>query len=454
MKHHLKRHHRMAIWHLMEHRSAALFAGLGLGKTLCALLAFIRLKQLGLARSVLIIAPMRVATLTWPNEIEKWAVTRGLTYSNLRTAEGMAELRSGTSDVYLINYDQLTKFAKAYLRKTAEFPFQIVIYDELTNAKSPGSKRINRVRKHLAPWKGIRYRWGLTGTPTPNGIDELFGQIRLLDGGKRLGKAHQMFMDTYFKPVGYMGYSWEPLPGSKGKIKDRIRDITLSLPSEEYADILPPITEDIEVPLPKEARAIYKEMSKKLVSVLDNGKEVVALSAAVLVNKLLQITGGCVYHEDKSVSNLHNAKLVALGKLVKKYQGEPVIIACNYIHEKKRILKAIPRAVEFENTTAFLAKWNKGRVPVLVTHPKSLGHGLNMQAGGRIIIWYSIPWSRELYDQLNGRVARTGQELRCLLFRILCPGTMDDAVAETLREKHVGQSALMRTLHNYRKLMR
>ena len=448
MKFEPKVHHHLSIRHLLRHPQAALFAGMGLGKTASTLTAFATLQALGEVRAMLVVAPLRVACLTWPNEIEKWDHTTHFRWANLRTKDGQQALKNGSADIYLTNYEQLQKMGTTMLPSKA---FDLVCFDELTAAKNHNSKRINAVRKKLPA-----RRWGLTGTPTPNSPMELFGQIRLLDGGKRLGPAFTMFRDTYFNQMDYMGYTWEPKPGAEQRIYERIADITLSLPQEEYSGIPAPITHDIEIPLPAEAREQYEELESKLVLLLKDETEVVAQSAGVLVNKLLQVTGGAVYREDKTVAVIHDAKLRAAVKFCRAQVDDnewPTIVVTHYKHEQERLLKALPDARRFDDREGFLARWNAGKIPLLVVDPRTLSHGLNMQQGGHHILWYSVNHSREQYDQLIGRLARPGQKNQVHVTRLLCPGTIDDAVVETLRQRESGQRGLMTTLRNFQRLL-
>jgi SNF2 family DNA or RNA helicase len=446
----LRPHDRQSIGWLMEHKEAALFAGMGLGKTANTLLAFDGLRMMGLASAALIVAPMRVSTLTWPNEVAKWAETRHLRIAQLRTSEGMSALRSRSADLYLTNYERLPSLAEGYLKQPGRYAFDTVIFDELTAAKSHNSKRINRVRRLLTEERGVIRRWGLTGTPTPNSLLELYGQVRLLDGGKRFGPSFGAFQSAYFESTDYMQYNWVPKRGAKEKLYAAISDLALSLPTAEHMDYPEPVINDVMVPLPDEAREQYEELSKKLLIMLSDETEIVALSAGALLQKLLQVTGGSVYREDKTVATIHDAKLRKLKELVRKADG-PVLIGCNYIHERERIARELP-AIQFINSPAFLDSWNSGKYDALVAHPKSLGHGLNMQGGSHTIIWYSLPFSRELYDQFNARLARSGQKNRVIIHRILCPDTVDEAVVEALRQKDEGQQALMNALHNFKLL--
>lgn len=451
----------LAIEHLLHNERAALFVSMGLGKTAATLEAYSQLMLSGVTVGALIVAPVRVCNLTWPDEIKKWSNYHWFKVANLRTEEGWQALLNRSAHLYLINYELLPKLMEKYLHgRRGAFAFDTVIFDELTKAKNPDSKRIKMLSTYLHK---VPRRWGLTGTPNPNSLLELFAQVRLLDDGARLGRSYAQFRDTYFTATDYHGYNFQLNPGADEKIYGRIADLALVLRSSDYLDIPDTILEDIEVPIPAKARKHYDQLQEELLTHLtEHGLDVVAPNAAVLAGKLLQVTGGAVYVEDiqdetitRKTIELHDAKLQALERLLKRLD-EPCLVICNYRHERERILKRIAGSVTFtgaRDEAALLARWNSGAIKCLVADPRSIGHGLNMQAGGRVVIWFSLNWSRELYDQTNARLARRGQSKVPLIYRLLSPGTMDDAVAETLRTRMEGQSALLQSLVNLQKLL-
>lgn len=451
----LEPYQELAVRHLLDHERAALFMGVGLGKTLTTLTAFDGLRTMGDAQSMLVVAPLRVCNLTWPNELAKWPQFSHLKLANLRTKEGWKAFQRSEADVYVVNYDMLPRVAEA-LEDMGSCPFDIICFDEMTRAKNHQSKRINVLRKVLPAQ--VR-RWGLTGTPTPNSLLEIFAQIRLLDNGKRLGKSFDQFKRTYFHAVDYMEYDWRPNPGTLEAINAKIADMALTLLSSDYLNIPDTTVEDVEIALPDAAKDAYETMERDLLLAIgdDPNNLIVSPNAAVLVNKLLQITSGSVYNERGEAQVIHNKKFNALGVWLGNHPGENVLIAYNYRHELAQ-LRQLPGAVAFEDykTPAKMAelekKWNAGQIERLLVHPQSVGHGLNLQYGGSTVVWFSPVWSRELYDQLNGRVARRGQTKPTRIVRILCPGTMDDAVVETLRERDLGQKALLTALRNFRQL--
>ncbi len=448
----LENYQRLLHDHLVANDRAAGFCGVGIGKTATTLAAFRTLMTEGAAKSMLVIAPLRVANLTWPNEIKKWSCFQGLRYEHLRN---LKDKPSRKAHVTFTNYDRLLRTVRVgqdfqSIPRLADLSsWDVICFDEITRAKNPASAQINALRPLL---NGHMRRWGLTGTPRPNSLLELFAQIRLLDDGKRLGPSFDQFKRTWFEPEDYMEYRWNPKPDAERKIYERIHDLVITLRSSDYLDVSDTVVEDIEVPLPQAAHAIYKELEKELM-ILVQDQEVIAINAAVLVNKLLQICGGAIYAagEQRTVVEIHQSKIVALKRLLLDLNGETALIACNFIHERERICRAIPEAVDASKFKGDIEDaWNSGKIKYLVADPRSLGHGLNLQAGGRNVVWFSPCWSRELFDQLNGRVARKGQELVPRVYRILSPGTMDDCVAESLRERGDSQAEMMSVLTNFR----
>lgn len=416
---------------LLSHPRALGIVGLGMGKTASTLSALHHLFRDGEIRSALIVAPLRVANLTWPNEVFKWDEFRWMRVERLTNKKP-----SGRSQLYTINYERLPSL------KALSF-CDVVVFDEITRAKNPKSKRV----KAFQPLLKNHRRWGLTGTPRPNSLMELFAQIRILDDGQRLGRSFSAFRDAWFQKADYMGYTWNPREGAEDKVYQRISDLSLTLRSSDYLDLPDTIVEDVEVTLPVNVRDTYETLEKELLALIGD-REIVAPSAAALVNKLLQICGGCVYDESKAAVNVHDAKIEALRKILRDSGDENVIVFTNYIHERERVAAAVggTDAAKFKGDIE--TAWNSGKIKTLVADPRSLGHGLNLQKGGRTIVWYSPTWSREYYDQANARVARKGQSEQPLVYRIICKDTVDEAVIETLREKGDGQAQMLAVLKN------
>lgn len=446
------------ISHLIENPSAALFAGMGLGKTAMTLSAVSNHILAGEARAFLIVAPLRVCNLTWPNEIKKWEAFSWMRAVNLRTRAGWNSYLRRDAHIYLANYEMLPKLADKLFRPgqqaRGDLAFDGIIWDELSKAKNPSSRRINAMRGF---WNSVKFHWGLTGTPTPNGHLDLFAQIRLLDDGARLGRSFSNYQRTYFYTTDYQGYKWGIRPHDKELIEEKLADIVLVLRSSDYLDIPDVFIEDEEVPLPDSAKDIYKKLEKDLYLMLEED-EIEAMNAAVLTNKLLQVTSGAIYTTERSIVPLHDAKLKALKRVAKNANG-PMMVCYMYKHEEERIKAAFPKAVLFSSAKNHRAqdemahKWNRGEIPMLVVSPQSVGHGLNMQDGGSEICWFSMTWSRELYDQMNARVARKGQQNVTRITRLICPGTMDEAVAEALKTKGDNQAHLLEALRNFKQAL-
>jgi len=433
--------------HLLANDRAALFVSPGKGKTVVTLTALDTLATCGQLQGALIVAPLRVCSITWPAQVARWAHTSWMRVVNLRTAEGLQAWLDGTADIYLINSELLPNrlplmFPK---RKTFICPVDTLVIDELSLAKNPQSKRFKALHKHLG---GIERRWGLTGTPIPNNYLDLFMQIKMLDDGKRLGKTFTGYKDEWFYPADYMKYTYKLVTGAKKQIDRRLSDLALvmvgdptDLPSSSFIDI--PAT------LPPAARKQYKTLEKEMLAEIADG-EITAPSAGVLCNKLLQLTSGAVYDEDRNVLPVHDAKLDALRSILDKHKGEPVLILTAFKHESARIIAAIPEARMFNEM--LLGEWQDGRIPVWVADPRSLSHGIDgLQKSCRIAIWCSLTYSHETYVQTNARLIRTGQTAETIIYRIIAPRTIDDAVAEALRDKSDTQTGM---LHAVRALQR
>ena len=473
-------HQDLGISHLKANDIAALFAGMGLGKTTMVLSALSQLIIDGDCKGALIIAPLRVSLFTWMDEVEQWDQFKWMKIVSLRTEEGLAAWHNGEAAIYTINYESLfkPKYGKdadgkrvvvadngilrqlLHGKRASQLPVDTVVWDELSKTKSHKGKRVKVFMKYRDKF---RRHWGLTGTPSPNGYEDLFGQIRVLDGGKRLGQYITHYRTKYFEPEN----PWLPTlhqkhvvrEGCAGLIEDKLKDMVLTLRSEDYLDIPPTETIDVDVKLPAKVMTLYKKLQKELIIRMDDTK-VRALNQAVLVGKLQQLLGGAVYAQDiksifatdetKVVTVLHDAKIKALHKLWVAEGKEPMLVFTKFIHERTRILEAIPEAVEFSSDK--LDDWNAGKIPMLVAHPASMSHGLNMQHGGSRSCWFTPTHSREEYDQGNARVIRTGQESETKIFRLLVPQTVDDAVAATLEKKGLVQSGLLQVLTNIQKL--
>jgi superfamily II DNA or RNA helicase len=433
--------------HLLANDRAALFVSPGKGKTVVTLTALDTLATCGQLKGALIVAPLRVCSITWPAQVARWAHTSWMRVVNLRTAEGLQAWLDGTADIYLINSELLPNrlplmFPK---KKTFTCPVDTLVIDELSLAKNPQSKRFKALHKHLG---AITRRWGLTGTPIPNNYLDLWMQVRMLDDGRRLGVKYSGYVDDWFYAADYMGYTYKLVTGAKEQIDRRLADLALVMVGDPN-DLPASSIIDIPAPMPPAARRQYKTLEKEMLAEIAEG-EITAPSAGVLVNKLLQLTSGAVYDKDRNVLPVHNAKLDALRTLLDKHKGEPVLILTAFKHESARIIAAIPEARMFDEM--LLGEWQDGRIPVWVADPRSLSHGIDgLQKSCRIAIWCSLTYSHETYVQTNARLIRTGQTAETIIYRIIAPGTIDDAVAEALRDKSDTQTGM---LHAVRALQR
>jgi superfamily II DNA or RNA helicase len=322
-------------------------------------------------------------------------------------------------------------------RKDFTCPVDTLVIDELSLAKNPQSKRFKALHKHLA---AIDRRWGLTGTPIPNNYLDLFMQVKMLDDGSRLGRTFTAYRDAYFYAADYMGYTYKLVTGSKEAIDGKLADLALVMVGDP-TDLPASSVIDIPAVMPADARKQYKTLEKEMLAEIEDG-EITAPSAGVLVNKLLQLTSGAVYDADRNVLPVHTAKISALRSVIARHQGEPVLVLCAFKHESARVLEAIRGARMFDERN--LDDWKAGKIPVWVADPRSLSHGIDgLQVSCRIAIWVSLTYSHETYVQTNARLIRTGQTAETLIYRLICAGTIDDAVAEALRDKSDTQSGML-----------
>lgn len=437
------------IEHMRQHPNVLGFIGMGIGKTAAVLQRLTELFLAGEAVAALVIAPLRVAALTWPAECQDWEQFRWLRLANLRTEAGQRAFLNGKAHLYLINWDAINLLVNLVERRKGKLPYDVVIYDELTKARAPGGKRVRALRTKVPR---VERSIGLTGTPAPNSDRDLFGQVRLVDGGERLGKVYETFLKENFYSESYSGYpKWEPKAGASARIHARIADITCTLKTSDWLSLPDTIIEDIEVNFTPELQKRYRTLEKELVIELRKDKVMNITSSAALITKLLQFTSGHMYDDERDVHPIHNLKFDALKKLVDASE-QPVLCACIFRHEQDRIRRQFPQARFFadaKNETQqrqLLADWNAKRVPLLVAHPASCGHGLNMQHGSSVMVWLSLTYSRELYEQMIARLARRGQENIIRVYRIVVPGTVDDAVSSALETKAENEGRLIAAL--------
>lgn len=424
---------------ILAHPYCGLLLDMGLGKTLTTLSAIDELKNIfGLEYKILIIAPKKVAEETWSAEIEKWGFN--LTYSKvLGSTKKRERALLKEADVYLINRENIVWLVEYYKTK---WPFDFVVIDELSSFKSSKAKRFRALRK-VRP--KIERVVGLTGTPAPNSLIDLWPQMYLLDRGERLETSQTRYKNKYFYPDkqnGHIVYSWGLRQGSEEAIYRQIEDICISMKAKDYLK-LPPRT-DNAVPVQISNVAAYKKMEQDLV--LDfKGQEVTAANAAVLVNKLLQLANGAIYDDEKRTVSIHDDKLDALENIVEDSQGQPILVFYQYQHDLERIKTRFPQAEELED----LERWNRGEIPILLCHPQSAGHGLNLQKGGHIIVWFGLTWSLEYYQQANARLDRQGQTEPVIVHHLVAQNTVDEKVLRVLQGKEEKQEMLLEAVKAY-----
>ncbi len=425
---------------LLSHPAAGLFLKPGMGKTSIALTAADRLLYDRFEVSkVLVIAPLRVAEDTWSRESEKWDHLRHLRISKvLGTARQRLAALARSADVYCINRENVEWLVKYY---GMNWPFDLVIVDELSNFRNPSARRFKALRK-VRPL--VKHLWGLTGTPRPRSLLDLWAQVYLLDRGERLGKTYTEYRNRYFTPGrqnGYVIYEWRPRSGAEEQVYSLISDICISLETQGNVQ-MPELLETVRpVPLSPAARALYESMERD--AILELGEEVIDAGSAAAVNgKLLQIAGGAVYDEGHAVHELHADKLDDLEDILEEANGEPVLVAYRYQHERDRIMARFPQAVQLKGSDT-IAAWNRGEIPLLLGHPAGVGHGLNLQDGGHIVVWYGPTYDLELDEQFNDRLYRQGQRFTTSIIYLVAEGTVEQDAMAALRAKADGQNAMM-----------
>lgn len=426
---------------IIDHPECAVFLGMGMGKTISTLTAIEALiYDYFDVDKVLVIAPVRVARDTWPTEIQKWDHLQGLTVSPIiGTAQQRAAAAGRRADIYTIGRENIPWLVKHHGNR---WPYDMVIIDELSSFKNPQAKRFKALKK-VRP--KIRRIVGLTGTPAPNSLLDIWAPFRLIDNGERLGKFITHYRDQYFLPdkrSGQVIYSWKIRPGADQAIYDNIADITVSMRTTDYLT-LPEVTrQHITVILDPKEQKMIDTLKRDLV--LDIGDDTIdAANAATLSLKLQQLAGGAIYNEDGTgVIEVHDQKLKALAELVDQADGNTMLVCYWFKHERDRILAAVPGARVLDTKQDF-EDWNAGRVPVGLIHPASAGHGLNLQAGGHIMVWFTTPWSLELYEQANARLNRQGQTEPVSIIHIDTANSIDQDVHAALARKDTTQSALI-----------
>jgi len=422
----------------------ALFLDCGLGKTVCTLTALVRLKEAFCANRILIVAPKKVCEDVWRQEAAKWSHCKHLTFSTmLGSPKQREQAYHGSADIHLINFENL-----AWLINEVGFNFDTVVFDEFSKMKSHDGVRFEAF-KHLR--HKVHNVFGLTATPIANGYLGLWAQLYCLDMGRRLSHSYSQYRDRYFE-ANYTQTSYDLIEGCDLKIKNKVKDICLSMEAEDYIKMPPLINVYVDVFLPKKARAMYDELEAEYLLCFDeeiNDDEdnvVIAETAAVLSNKLLQFCDGSMYVGDsKEYVTVHNAKMKALEELVDSHLGKPLLVAYNFKKDRDLIIKRFKYAKTIDSPNV-VKKWNKGEVKMLLVHPASAGHGLNIQQGGNTIIWYGNNWSYELYYQLYKRLHRQGQKKPVTQYHLVVKDSRDETVIQSQNNKKFTQDDFLHSL--------
>jgi SNF2 domain protein len=427
---------------ILAHKVSALFLDCGLGKTITTLTAINELMYDSFEISkVLIIAPLRVAQSTWKDEIEKWDHLNLLRYSIVvgDEKERLKALKQN-SDIYIINRENVDWLVT---KSGIDFNFDMLVIDELSSFKSNTSKRFKSLLKIRPFFERVV---GLTGTPSSNGLMDLWAEFRILDLGERLGRYITHYRNEYFLPDkrnGVVIFSYKPQPHAEERIYRRLADMTISMKSTDYLKMPELILNDIKINLDEEDQIKYKKFKKEMVMTIQE-KEIDAINAASLSNKLIQLANGSIYDDDKKFYEIHNKKLDKLEEIIESANGKPVLVAYWFKADKERIEKRFK--VREIKTADDIKQWNMGMINLALIHPASAGHGLNLQSGGSTLVWFSLTWSLELYQQTNARLYRQGQKDTVVIHHLITKKTIDEDIMKSLKRKDKTQEALMRAV--------
>lgn len=434
---------------IIDTPKVGLFLDMGLGKTVTTLTAIMELKYNRFAvGKVLIIAPKKVAEGTWTKEKDKWEHTKHLRVSQvLGSAQKRIRALCKPADLYIINRENVVWLVEYYRN---DWPFDMVVVDESSSFKSHSAKRFKALAS-INPH--IDRLVELTGTPSPNGLADLWAQIYLLDAGERLGKRYTHFRERYFQP-GMRGadgtiYDYKAKPGTQESILERISDICVSMKAEDYLQLPEVVDHVIPVVLSDKATKAYRELEREMVLSLPEEDEISVTSAAALSNKLLQLSNGAVYDMSGEYHEVHGCKVEAFMELVESLQGKPALVFYNFRHDRDRVLQVLRKTklrVRELKTTDDEDAWNNHEVDILLTHPASSAYGLNLQQGGNHVIWFGLTWNYELYVQANKRLHRQGQTERVIIHHLVCTGTRDEDVMTALGRKEDVQEYVMQSL--------
>lgn len=442
---------RRAVEFMITNGSGALWLDPGMGKTAITLQAIKTLKHAGAPHRTLVVAPLRPMYSVWPTETAKW-----VNFENLRVevlhGSGKDQAFRREADIYVVNFDGL-RWLSQTIAKTGRVPFDILVVDEISMLRNTRTQRFKTLQPLLDKFTR---RYGLTGSPAPNSLMDVFGQQLIIDQGATFGRYITHFRTKYFFASGYGGYEWKLQPGGEAAIHDALEGKVVRLAATDYLSMPEKIINDVVVDLPPDAKAAYDALEADLMAALVDG-QITASTAAVAIMKCQQVANGSVYIDGPSrpSSKLHSAKLEALEEIVEERQGKPVMVAYHFGHDLDAIRAAFPEApvigsgVVGAELDDIINRWNRGEVPVLIGHPMSMGHGLNLQGVDAQIVWYSNTWSLELFDQFNARVWRQGQRGSVtVIHRLIARDTVDESIIKAIARKESGQSALLEELKN------
>lgn len=439
-KNQLHNYQHRAVNHILDIPKSALFLDMGLGKTVSTLTAVEDLMHDSFdVGKVLIIAPLRVCNTVWMQEAKKWEHTQSLTFSNL--AGGKAKMLVGLqrkADIYIINRENV-KALVMHLGK--KWDFDMVVIDESSSFKSPSSQRFKALKKMLPLIKRMVL---LTGTPASNGYGDLYSQFFLLDGGYRLGRTQTMFRTRYFDKD-FMGWTYTLRDGAVKMIQDQIQDLVLSMSADDYLELPDFVPSVLGNELEGELLRKYLKFKNDMILAISKDEKITALSAATLTNKLLQFCSGNMYDENGTIHHFHGLKTDTLKEIIDENPNDNILVAYNYKHELEALQQAFPEAVTLDKKGVAVEEWNRGRIKILLAHPASAGHGLNLQDGGSLIVWYGFTWSLELYQQFNARLHRQGQTKKVRAMHIAV-GDIEHDLMTALAKKDIVQSELLEVL--------
>ena len=439
-----------AVKFLIEHGSGSLWLDPGLGKTAVVLSAFRILRLKGMAKKMLVVAPLRPTYSVWPEEVKKWEQFSDYSVGILHGGK-KEKVLSRQHDIYVINFEGLGWLSSKLNGKP--WPFDILVIDESSYMKNTQTQRFKTIKPLLNKFDR---RWALTGSPAPNSLLDIFGPQYLIDQGATFGQFISRFRNEYFYPSGYGGYEWKLLPDGEKRIYEKLEDKVLRMAALDHLD-LPELTyNDIMVDLPIGARKIYDAFEKALTIEIAQG-DITAVNAAVAVMKGQQIANGGSYLDgtEKTSVHLHDAKTEAVEELVEELSGQPCVIGYHFQHDLERLRLAFPNApvlgsgVVGAKLEDIITRWNAGLIPILLAHPMSAGHGLNLQGTGHAVIWYSLTWSLEIYEQFIRRLWRQGQKNHIVVHHIIAKDTVDEAIMLAVRRKDRTQQKLLTAVRDY-----